>query len=137
MRLHFTIGCYNRRRTSRCRHGFQLSGIQILFADHVHRRTGVYNKFSFLWFNCDGADRHQFSEGEKNVVLCFFFVFGDIFGQPPRCFTGTSLLRFRLFLRPILNFLEDWGYADEDHLGKSFQAMESGLECLHDVTRLS
>ena len=25
--------------------------------------------------------------------------------------------------------LEHWGYADEDHLGKSFQAMDSGLEC--------
>ena len=49
-RLHFSIGCYNRRRTSRCRHGFQFSGTQILHADHVHRRSGVYNKFSFLWF---------------------------------------------------------------------------------------
>ena len=26
------------------------------------------------------------------------------FGQLPRCFTGTSLLPFRLFLRPILKF---------------------------------
>ena len=25
--------------------------------------------------------------------------------------------------------LEHWGYADEDHLGKSFQVMDSGLEC--------
>ena len=25
--------------------------------------------------------------------------------------------------------LENWGYADEDHLGKSFQAMDLGLEC--------
>ena len=24
--------------------------------------------------------------------------------------------------------LEHWGYADEDHLGKSFQAMDFGLE---------
>ena len=32
--------------------------------------------------------------------------------------------------------LEHWGYADEVHLGKSFQAMDSGLECEHDVTRL-
>ena len=29
---------------------FQFSGIQVLFADHVHRRSGVYNKFSFLRF---------------------------------------------------------------------------------------
>ena len=32
--------------------------------------------------------------------------------------------------------LKHWGYADEDHLGKSFQAMDSGLECCHDVPRL-
>ena len=32
--------------------------------------------------------------------------------------------------------LERWGYADEDHLGKSFQAMDFGLECKHDVRRL-
>ena len=25
--------------------------------------------------------------------------------------------------------LEHWGCADEDHLGKSFQAMDFGLEC--------
>ena len=60
MRLHFTSGCENRRRTSRRRHGFQVSGIQILFADHVHRRSRVY---------------HQFSEGEKNAVLSFSFNF--------------------------------------------------------------
>ena len=52
----------------------------------------------------DGAGRHQFSEGEKNAVLCFSFIFRDIFGQPPRCFTGTSLLPFRIFLRPIHEF---------------------------------
>ena len=33
--------------------------------------------------------------------------------------------------------LEHWGYADEDHLVKSFQAMDFGLECQHDVRRLS
>ena len=25
--------------------------------------------------------------------------------------------------------LEHWGYADKDHLGNSFQAMDFGLEC--------
>ena len=32
--------------------------------------------------------------------------------------------------------LEHWSYADEDHLGKSFPAMDFGLECQHDVRRL-
>ena len=49
--------------------------------------------------------RHLFSEGEKNVALFFSInLLGYIFGQLPRCFTGTSLLPFRLFLRPILKF---------------------------------
>ena len=50
MRLHFSIGGYDYRRTARFRQGIHFSRIQILFADHVRRRSGVYNKFSFLWF---------------------------------------------------------------------------------------
>ena len=69
----------------------------------------------------DGEGRHQVSE-ESPLFL-------DFFGQPPRCFTGTPLLPFRLFLRPILKFWVRWGCVDEDHLGKSFQAMDFGLEC--------
>ena len=73
MRLHFTIGCYNRRRTSQCRHGFQFSGIQILFADHVHRRSGVHHKFSFLRFKswCRQADTN-FQEVRR---MLFYFAF--------------------------------------------------------------
>ena len=56
----------------------------------------------------DGAGRHQFSESEKNAVLCFSFYFWFFFGQLPRCFTGTSLLPFHLFLRPILKFWSIW-----------------------------
>ena len=33
--------------------------------------------------------------------------------------------------------LELWRNADEDHLGKSFRAMGFGLDCQHDVRRLS
>ena len=68
MRLHFSIGGYDYRKTTRFRQSIQFSGIQILFAEHVHRRTGVHNKF-------DGESRHQFSEGAKNVVLYFSFSF--------------------------------------------------------------
>ena len=69
MRLHFSIGCYDYRGTTRLRQSIHFSRIQILFADHVHRRSGVYNKFSFLWFKLDGAGRHQFSEGDKSAAL--------------------------------------------------------------------
>ena len=49
MRLHFSIGGYD-YRTVRFRQGIHFSIIQVLFADHVHWRTGVDNKFSFLKF---------------------------------------------------------------------------------------
>ena len=50
MRLHFSIGCYDYRRTTRLRQSIHFSRIQVLFAGHVHRRSGVDNKFSFLRF---------------------------------------------------------------------------------------
>ena len=50
MRLHFSIGGYDYRWTTRLRQGIHFSIIQVLFADHMHRRTGVDNKFSFLKF---------------------------------------------------------------------------------------
>ena len=50
MRLHFSIGGYDYRRTARFRQYVNFSRIQVLFADHVHRRSGVHNKFSFLRF---------------------------------------------------------------------------------------
>ena len=49
MRLHFSIGCYDYRRT-RLRQGIHFSIIQVLYADHMHRRFGLHNKFSFLKF---------------------------------------------------------------------------------------
>ena len=50
MPLHFSIGCYDYRRTTRFRQGIHFSIIQVLFADHMHRRSGVDNKCSFLRF---------------------------------------------------------------------------------------
>ena len=48
MRLHFSIGGYDYRRTTRFRRSIHFSITRVLFADHVHRRSRVYNKFSFL-----------------------------------------------------------------------------------------
>ena len=73
MRLHFSIGCYDCRGTSRCRHGFQLSGVQILFADHVQKRSGVYHKFSFLWFK--SWWRRQTPIFRRWEDCCFIFLF--------------------------------------------------------------
>ena len=50
MRLHFSIGGYDYRRTAQFRQSIHFSITRVLFADHVHRRSGVDNKFSFLRF---------------------------------------------------------------------------------------
>ena len=52
----------------------------------------------------DGARRHHFSL-HGHIALAI----------PPLPETDPQIL-------------EHWGYADEDHLGKSFQAMDFGLE---------
>ena len=56
----------------------------------------------------------------------------------------STLLRGHLALATLSppetdpQILEHCGYADEVHMGKSFQAMDFdfGLECQHDVPRL-
>ena len=68
MRLHFSIGCHDYRRTTRLRQSVLFSRIQVLFADHVHRRSGVDNKFSFLRFNIWCRQAPIFRRWEE----CFF-----------------------------------------------------------------
>ena len=50
MRLHLSIGGDDYRRSARFRQSIHFSITQVLFADHMHRRAGVDNKFSFLKF---------------------------------------------------------------------------------------
>ena len=50
IRLHFFISSYDRRKTTRFRQSIHFSRIQLLFADHVHWRSGVDNKFSSFRF---------------------------------------------------------------------------------------
>ena len=50
MHLHFSIGCFDCRRTTRFRQSIHFSRIQILFIDHVHRHSGVDSRVScFKW----------------------------------------------------------------------------------------
>ena len=73
MRLHFSISCCDYRRTTRRRQGIHFSITQVLFADHMHRRSGVDNKFSFLWFKglMAQADTNFPKVGKKSAVLSF------------------------------------------------------------------
>ena len=71
MRLHFSIGCYDCRRTTRLRQSIHFGRIQILFADHVHRRSGVDNKFSCLKLKIWGRQAPIFWRWEER---CFIFL---------------------------------------------------------------
>ena len=113
MCLHFSIGCYDRRRTARLRQGLHFSIASTLRSRQQILDPQVQELMAQVDTNFPKVRRK----------LLFSPLNQDAFSQPPRCFTGTSLLPFRLLLRPILKFWSIWGYADEDHLGKSFQAM--------------
>ena len=124
MRLHFTIGCYDCRWTSRRRQSIQFSRILIMCIDAPKSTTNPLSSC----LRVDGASKHLFSEGEKNAVLSFSFNL--------RYFWPTSTLLHRPIACAILSLpetdpqiLEHWGYAHEVHLGKSFQA-DSCLEML-------
>ena len=102
MRLHFTIGCYDRRRTARLRHGF-----------HYQNSS----PFSW-WYASTRLSRQQILVPQvqelmqvgtyfpkvRRVMLYFLRLIQDALSQPPRCITGTLLLPLRLFLRLILKF---------------------------------
>ena len=106
MRLHFTIGCHNRRRTSRCRHGFQFSGIQILFADHVHRLMAQ-------------ADTN-FPKARRMLSFLSPYILGKCLASFHTLLRGHIALAIPSLLETDPQILEHWGYADEDRLGKSF-----------------
>ena len=104
MRLHFSIGGYDCRRTARFRQSIHFSITQVLFADHVHWRTGVHNKLSFLRVQ-DLMQAGTFFPKVRRMLLCHApLISTHVFGQHPRCFAGTLLLPLCLLVRPILEF---------------------------------
>ena len=70
MRLHFSIGCYDYRRTTLLRQGIHFTRIQVLFADHMHRRPESTTNFRSSGSRFD-AGKHLFSESEKNAAFIF------------------------------------------------------------------
>ena len=83
------------------------------------------------------AGRHLFSEGEKNAALFFSSNFKKHFWPASTLLHGLLALATLSLPETDPQILERWGCADEDDLGKSFQAMDFGLECVRDVQRRS
>ena len=75
----------------------------------------------------DGAGRHLFSEGDKNVALSCSFNFNTFLAS---FHTVSRDLAFATLSLPETNpqILERWGYAHEVHLGKYIRAKDFGLE---------
>ena len=76
MRLHFSIGCYDCRRTPGSRCGIQ-TFLLVLCIDAPESTTNSLS--SGLILDCE--ERHHFSEGEKKVDLCFSFNFRTFFAS--------------------------------------------------------
>ena len=74
----------------------------------------------------DGAGRHLFSEGEKNAVFVSPLIFGFLW-PTSTLFRGHIALAILSLPETDPQILGRWGCADEVHLGKSIQAMDSGL----------
>ena len=75
------------------------------------------------------ARRHLFSEGEKNVALLFSpLIFRIFLASLHAASRAHRSCHIPSLLETDPQILEHRGNADEDHLGKSFQAMDFGLE---------
>ena len=81
------------------------------------------------------AGKHQFSKGEKNAASFFSFNFRLLLASLHAASRAHRSCHSSL-PETDPQILEHWGYADDDHLGKTFQALDFCLECQHDVRRL-
>ena len=127
MRLHFTIGCYDRRKNSRRCQSFQFSRIQVLFADCIDVPKSTTNALS-SGLRVDGAGTHLFSEGEKNAAL-FSPLICQYFWPTSTLLHGHIALATLSLPETDPQILEHWGSADEVYLCESIRAKDFGLDC--------
>ena len=129
MRLHFTVGCYDRRRTPGNPNSLQLGRIEILFClscastPQSPPQNSLSSVLSFRWWREAPVFRRR-----EECSFVFLLYLQDFLCQLPRCFASPVLLPLCLFLRPILKFRSVGGYADENLHDKCFWATGFGLE---------
>ena len=104
MRLHFTVGCCDWRRTPGNPASLQLRRIEVLSACFVHRRHGVHHKLSLLRFNFGWWREAPLFRRREECSFVFLLWLQDFLCQPPRYFVTPVFMPLRLFLRPILMF---------------------------------
>ena len=65
----------------------------------------------------------------RRMLIYFSPLILGYFGPTSTLLHGHIALAIPSLLKTDPQILEHWGCADEGHLGKSFHAMDSGLEC--------
>ena len=103
MRLHFSIGDYDYRRTIRFCQSIHFSITQVFFADHVHWRTMCIDARESTTNSRSPGSR--FDAGKERRILLFlasFFEKKKTLLDSFHCFAGTLLLPLCLLWRPIL-----------------------------------
>ena len=104
MRLHFSIGGFVFRRTTRFRQSIHFSISQVLFLIMCIDAPEWTTNSRSSGLRVD-ACRHLFSEDVRRILLFLAPLnFKHSFGQLPRCFADTLLLPLCLFLWTILKF---------------------------------
>ena len=77
MRLHFSIGCYDYRRTTRLCQSIHFSRIQVFLLIMCIDAQESTTNFRSSSLRFDGAGKHQFSEGEKNAAFFSPLILGS------------------------------------------------------------
>ena len=101
MRLHFSIGCYDCRWTSRRRQSIQFKSFLLIMCIDAPEST-TNSRSSGLRID---AGRHLLSEGEKNVALSCYFNFNTLLASFHAASRAPcSCHSLSLLLRPIRKF---------------------------------
>ena len=134
MRLHFSTGCCDCRKTTRLRQGpFQQNSSPFCWSYAFDAPEATNSLSSGLRFDAST----YFPKVRKMLLYFSPLIFMNTFGPT------STLLRGQLALATLSppeaapQILERWGYADEVHLGKQVRAKDFGLECMRVVQQLS
>ena len=94
---HLAVGRHHRRRISRYPHGLQLSRVKVLLTDHMHTRSGINHKLSFLQPSCWGTWENPLlcKREECSLVVRFELVNSKHVWQDPKPRFGHIALVFQ------------------------------------------
>ena len=98
MRLHFSIGGYDYRRTTRFRKSIHFSITQVLVADQCALTLRSRQQILFPQVPELMQAGTYFPKVRRMLLFDAPLIFNTSFGQLPHCFAGTLLLPLCLFL---------------------------------------